>query len=381
MAVVAIAVIDGDTDGGLVRTGPPLSTCVTTRPMQRRWAAWALVFAGWALITVVFAVSSSLTLMLTYQPAQWERTFATSFAEWAPWAAMTPAIAWLARRFRLQRTKWLRGLLVLGFTGLIVAFLKLTFTRMLRSGAGVGDYIQITNFATQYVIYWLVVAAVHAADTYQGARERELRASQLEASLADARLQLLRMQLQPHFLFNTLNTIAELVHESPADAERMIAGLSVLLRETLDASTERVTLAKELLFLERYIDIQRVRFGDRLTFITAIADDARDVLVPALLLQPLVENSIKYGLASRVEAGRIEVRARREESSLVLEVEDDGAGFSAGTLREGVGLSNTRGRLAQLFGAAQRVEIDTPAAGGAIVRITLPWVTALEAGK
>src|SRR4030095_3935878 len=153
-------------------------------------------------------------------------------------------------------------------------------------------------------------AAVHALAYYRAGREGELRASQLEARLADAPLQLLKMQLHPHFLFNTLNTISELVHEDPLTADRMIASLSELLRQSLDAGAgDQVTLAKELELLDRYIDIQRARFGDRLDVRVDVEDEARDALVPILILQPIVENSIRHGPAGRGLAATHQGRA------------------------------------------------------------------------
>lgn len=264
-----------------------------------RWAGWALVVGGWALVAMIFAVSSSLTFMLAYQPPQWSRTFTSAFADWAPWMLLTPVAAWLARQLRLQRGRWMARATTLALIGLPLAFIKLTLTRVMRRSSGVAEYLAITNFTTQYLIYWGVIAATYVSEHYLEARRRELRASQLEASLADARLRLLKMQLQPHFLFNTLNTIAELVHENPVEAERMIERLGALLRETLEGGlSDLVPLAKELDLLERYIAIQRVRFGERLKVRIDAPDELRQALVPSLVLQPIVENSIRYGLVT-----------------------------------------------------------------------------------
>ena len=344
--------------------------------MSRRVALWLLVLAGWTIIAVVFGVGSSLTLAVTsYQPPQWGRSLAAALTEWYAWAALTPLIVWVSRRFRLTRTRWLARFVILAAIGLPVAFAKILLTRILRDVFGVDEYVVISNIATHYSIYWGVVAAVYALDEYQAGRERELRASQLEASLAAARLQLLTMQLQPHFLFNTLNTISELIHESPAAAERMIGGLGLLLRESLDASLkDSVALARELELLQRYVDIQQVRFGDRLA-VTVTADDAvRRALVPTLLLQPLVENSIKHGIAARRQAGRIAIGAERRDDRLIIEIEDDGTGFDVDA-PSGVGLGNTRARLLALYGSHQSLQVTPSAHGGTLVRITIPWTT------
>jgi LytS/YehU family sensor histidine kinase len=177
-------------------------------------------------------------------------------------------------------------------------------------------------------VYWAIVAAAHGLEYYRTNRERELRASQLEARLAQARLQLLQMQLHPHFLFNTLHTVSEIVHEDPDVADRMITGLSELLGETLIAGdVQQVPLHRELELLERYLEIQQARFGDRLRVDVAIEPPLGDALVPHFVLQPLVENAIRHGLGCQVDAGHIRIEARRDEGVLVLEVRDDGRGL------------------------------------------------------
>jgi len=345
--------------------------------VRRRWVIWLLVFSGWTALAVFFAVSSSLTFVAAYQPPQWRLTLLMSLTEWFAWAALTPLVAWLARRFPLRAGAVVTSLAVHAPAGFFIAVLKVTLTRIVRIPiVRTNEYFIISNLATHYVIYWAIVAAVHALAYYRAGRDQELRASQLEARLADARLQLLKMQLHPHFLFNTLNTISELVHEDPATADRMIASLSQLLRESLDAGTaDRVPLRRELDLLDRYVEIQRARFGARLDVAVEIeAADVRDALVPPLMLQPLVENSIRHGLAARVTAGRIRVRAMRRGDRLVLEVQDDGAGLDPhGGTREGVGLGNTRARLQQLYGDAHLVEIRNAEGGGTLVRLTMPW--------
>jgi signal transduction histidine kinase len=344
--------------------------------MRQRVVVWLAVLAAWTLLAAVFAVSSSLTYMLTYQPPQWGRTFLLTLTEWYPWAALTPVVAWLARRFTLTRGR--RGLRVgaLIAAGLPLAISKVMATRLLRIPMGNDDYYQITNLATQYLIYWAIIAVAHANAYYRAERERELRASQAETRLAEARLQLLRMQIHPHFLFNTLNTIAELVHENAAAAERMIGDLSQLLRETLDAGAiDRVTLARELELLDRYVEIQRARFGNRLDVRIRVEPNARDGLVPIFILQPLVENAIRHGLSARVRAGRIEVNAQRHGDRLTISVEDDGVGLTTGELKEGVGLSNSRARLIELYGSNHAFDVTSAAGTGTIVRLSIPWQT------
>ena len=187
---------------------------------------------------------------------------------------------------------------------------------------------------------------------------------------------MLSMQLQPHFLFNTLNTIAELVHQRPEAAERMITDLSHLLRETLHAGlVDRVPVEQELQLLDRYVEIQRARFGDRLTVDVVIDDEAtKSALVPSLLLQPLVENSIKHGIGARAGAGRIEIAISRSGDTLAIDIRDDGRGLGEAEVKDGLGLGNCRSRLQTLYGAANhRLEILNRDTGGAIVRIALPF--------
>ena len=214
------------------------------------------------------------------------------------------------------------------------------------------------------------MAATHGLEYYRRSRERE----QLEARLAETRLQLLGMQLQPHFLFNTLNTIAEMVHEDPDKADTMIAGLSDLLRRTLDLGTvQEIPLAEEVDLMSRYLDIQKARFGDRLRVELSIAGEASRARVPALLLQPLVENAMRHGLAARVDAGRIDIEARVDGGTLILTVTDDGIDHGETmTGPERVGLGNTRARLEALYGAAGRLEITPANERGTRVTVRIP---------
>lgn len=340
---------------------------------MRRSLIWLAVLAGWTLLAVVFAVSSSLTYALTYQPPRWGRTFGMALTEWYAWAALTPLVVWLARRLQLRPSAWVRRALILAALGLPVAMLKVSLTRMARDVAGVREYFLLSHLATHYLIYWGIIAIVHVHAYYRGERDRELRASHAEARLADARLQLLRMQLHPHFLFNTLNAIAELVHESPGTAERMITGLSQLLRETLDSgAVDLVPLGRELELTSRYLDIQRCRFGERLNAQIERQGDVSKALVPIFILQPLVENAIKHGIGAHRFAGRIVIRARGEADRLVIDVEDDGPGIDPGAIRDGIGLSNTRERLRAVYGEAHSFDVAAGPSGGALVRMVIP---------
>lgn len=212
----------------------------------------------------------------------------------------------------------------------------------------------------------------------QQARARALRASQLEARLAEAQLQALQRQLHPHFLFNTLHAIFTLVRLDPGAAEQMIERLSELLRVTLaNTATQEVALAEELAYLDRYLAIEKVHFGDRLDVAVDVPLAIRDAAVPYLILQPLVENAVRHGLAPQRGHGTIAVVGGREGDDLVLSVSDSGRGVTGGhlaTLNEGVGLTNTRARLERLYGGRQRLAFSSPEGGGLVVTLRLPFM-------
>jgi two-component system LytT family sensor kinase len=232
--------------------------------------------------------------------------------------------------------------------------------------------IAASGLPLQLMVYCGVLAAHYAAEYYGKFRERERAAARLEVSLADARLHALELQIQPHFLFNTLNSISALVRAAqPAEAVTMIAGLSDLLRYTLDhAGGQRVTLDDELTITRRYLEIERVRFPDRMSFELDATPEVRRAVVPTLLLQPLAENAIRHGIARQVAPGRVSIRARREGEHLRIEV------FNTGTLaaerRAGVGLRNTEDRLQHLYGDAHAFELRS-AEGGVLASVSLPW--------
>jgi sensor histidine kinase YesM len=239
------------------------------------------------------------------------------------------------------------------------------------------------NFDWEMMTYWAIVGLSHALRYYREARDRELRESQLETHLVEAQLQALQRQLQPHFLFNTLNTISALMHRDLDAADDMIAKLSDLLRLSLqNVGVQEVTLKQELDFLSKYLEIEQTRFRDRLTVVFDIQPDTLDALVPNLVLQPLVENSIKHGIGPRATPGQIAIRSTRVGSMLELEVRDNGVGLSAARLTDfnrGIGLGNTRSRLQHLYGQSHRFEFRQPPGGGLSVLIAIPLVEIAEA--
>jgi hypothetical protein len=362
---------------------------------------------------VIFAVATSLGFFSAFQAFYFVSTFtvrqasfplllALNLSYWYSWACLTPAILWLSRRFPLGQRTWTRSIPVhlAGVIAATLAHVMLTVTSQRAINVLVGDGASwdavgtwqtqaqrmfFLNFDWDMMTYWAIIGLSHSLRFHHEARDRALRASQLETRLVEAQLQALQRQLQPHFLFNTLNTISALMHRDVDAADTMIARLSDLLRLSLQGTgIQEVPLKQELDFLAKYLEIEQTRFRDRLTVAFDIEPDTLDVLVPNLLLQPLVENAIRHGIGPRPMPGRVRIRAVRAGSFLEIDVRDDGVGMSAARLSDfnrGVGLANTRSRLRHLYGSNHRFEFRQPPDGGLSVLIAIPLVEpAVEAG-
>jgi signal transduction histidine kinase len=359
--------------------------------VKRRWMRWGFIFGFWTLLGVFFGIQLYLVNALEYRhPIPWQQAIFWALLDWYIWGAFSPLVLSLARLFHLSRESWAQDLRVH-----LPACVILALSHPLLLAAVTQFFGQVSNpsvtfferfqgaFAIKFhwnlVTYWVIVGVSLALDYYRKYRERELAAAQLEARLAQAQLEALKMQLHPHFLFNTLHAISALMYSDLAAADRMLARLSELLRLTLrNIGAQEVTLKQELEFLEHYLEIEQARFADRLTVQMEIDPATLDAQVPNLLLQPLVENAIRYGIAPREEAGRIEIHARRTNGMLELQVRDDGPGLPDSEeikLKEGIGLANTRARLRQLHGVAQCFELRNAAEGGLVVSVTLPFKT------
>jgi sensor histidine kinase YesM len=230
-------------------------------------------------------------------------------------------------------------------------------------------------------IYWAILASIVSTQYYRRFRDHELRTSQLETQLALAQLQMLRMQLHPHFLFNTLNAISALLHKDADKADIMLARLGELLRTTLESTgTQKIPLRQELEFIQPYLEIEKARLGDRLKVQMDIDPEVMDAAVPNLVLQPLVENAIRHGIAPYAQTGRLDIRARPENGMLRIEVKDNGPGLSpeqqasasAGSFRAGVGIANTRARLQQLYGPHHQFEMTNGPSQGLTVSLLIP---------
>jgi two-component sensor histidine kinase len=313
---------------------------------------------------------------------------------WYLWAFFSPLVVWLARRMSLVRTYWISKLAGHVLTATALALLHsliiVAIQVALQPAASEEMFDQpfwklLTSFAAyelslNLLAYSAIIGITYATDFYRRYKERELVATQLSAQLSQAQLHALRMQLNPHFLFNTMNTIAMLVRKQESDeAVKTLASLSDLLRYVLeDSRTQEVPLRQELEFVERYLAIEQIRFADRLQVRVDAASNTLDAHVPNLLIQPIVENAIIHGIASRASASLVEVTSRKVDDTLVLTVRDDGPGLQgskASDVVEGVGLGNSRARLAQLYGEHQSLELTAAPRQGAIVRITLPFRT------
>jgi len=306
-----------------------------------------------------------------------------SFCWWSPWIAATPFMLIVCRRFTFRKGAWRVPLVVHTLCGVAVGeAVRLIQSVLMKSNFGVEIMpIGIGPLLMGYITYLAFAAAFHGLDYYRLFREREVRASQLEVRLARAQLDMLKMQLHPHFLFNTLHAISTLMHRDIDAAEAMIIKLSDLLRLSLEANDEHeVPLRKELDFLKGYLDIEQIRFGERLTVDLNIAPEARGAHVPNLILQPIVENAVNHGVGKILSQGRIWLHVRKAGETLKIEVGDNGPGLPVGSDSpvSRTGLANTRARLEQLYGQEGRLVFRTPEGGGLVVQITIPFHTKVK---
>lgn len=345
--------------------------------LKRLWIRLLLAVLGWTAVAVFFASQTYLSYKYSGGQVHLWLVLKMNLIEWYLWGLLAPGIIWLARRFPLEREHGARSLALHSVAAVGVSLLKWALNNLLRRyllGFPKGMYL-IYVFHQNFVTYWIMVAATQGYLYYSRYREGQLRTAQLSAQLAQAQLQALRMQLHPHFLFNTLNAISTLVHKDPEIADRMIARLSDLLRLTLEnIGVQEVQLAQELQFLERYLEIERMRFPDRLQVRMRIAPETLDAQAPYLILQPIVENAIRHGIAPRSTPGTVEIRADCKDDRLILQVRDDGPGISPDRVpKEGLGISSTRARLERLYGTDHRFELRNAAEGGLVVTLAMPF--------
>jgi two-component system, LytTR family, sensor kinase len=366
-----------------MRNKPPKS-----KP-QIRWMKWAIIFLCWTGFALFFTSQSYMFQARSAGTIEWKGPLFNWLLGSYAWFALTPLVLKLSNRFPLQRGKLLSSVGIHALAapsfniativifviarGLIVG--PLPETKLLFESVW---HFVIAEFHGGMLVYWVIIGVNQAMDYYRRYRDRELAASNLETRLVEAQLDALRMQLHPHFLFNALNSVSVLMRKDVDAADRMLLQLSGLLRVTLARSAaHEIRLKQELEILERYLEIEQIRFQDRLTVRTQVDTSALDALVPQLFFQPLVENAIRHGIADRETGGVIDISAERQNGMLRLQVRDNGPGLnvSRGNLTEGVGLSNTRSRLEYLYGSCSRFEVCEAEEGGLIVTAAFPFHT------
>jgi len=348
-----------------------------------------LFLGAWTLIGILFVGPFVVQSVAERTEIPWSKV-SSVFVGCYLWGLLFPLIWYLTRRLGFERRSQLKWLLLNLALGLAISSLygvltlvKAEIIRALSTGhlsfgtpAIVPEHL-VAGLAYCLLVYFVIVAVIHAISFYDKYREKELTASRLEGQLALARLQMLKAQLHPHFLFNTLNAISALMHRDVDAADRMITQLSDLLRLSIDQDDRhQVSLGCELEFLDRYLAIERIRFRDRLAVKKDVEPACLQAQVPRLILQPLVENSIRHGIAMRSAAGQVTIRASSKGGRLEIVVADDGPGLSVGRgLREGVGLANTRARLEQLYGSDYRFELVNADGGGLQAVMVIPFET------
>ncbi|HUE96217.1 MAG TPA: histidine kinase [Longimicrobiaceae bacterium] len=354
------------------------------------WRGFLLIVGFWTLYGAVMAANLMVSGFRETTPPTSLVAF-TYLGAYA-WAALTIPGFWLAARFSRSRAHPLAryaslfgiGLIVSLVVSLVLAVLSSYFLRQLLGGTLAGPQgiweIARYRYMNDLLACLLIIAAGVAREYFLQYRARQAEANALRAQLVESRLEVLRAQLNPHFLFNTLNAVSALVAKDPRGVRRMIQLLSEMLRYTLDSAPEpEVTVTQELEMLERYLNILEIRFAGRLQTRIASAPEVRDALVPNLILQPLAENAMKHGVGRAGGHGRIDVDARREGEDVVLTVRDTGSG-EAGPRRPeadgrsgGLGLRHTRERLLQLYGSASRLSLMKDPEGGTVAEVRIPF--------
>ena len=356
--------------------------------LSRRWVRYALIWGVWTIVTLFF--TSQVYVMSTASSQPRKYGYGMELLGQASacylWALATPIVLWLARRYCIQRQNWLRRaafhfvsslifssvLLALHYLALMAIFditTSITAFRVFR-------FVYL-NLEKWLLVYWTILLMSHAFSYYNSYRKGELKASELRTQLVQSQLEALKMQVHPHFLFNTLHSISALLSKDTEAARKMITRLGDFLRLTLENSgSMEVTLQQEIEFLNGYLEIERIRFQDRLTTDIRVDPDVLDVRVPNLILQPIVENAMRHAIGNST-SGRVEVTAVPRNGVVRIEVKDNGPGIDSERMLEsrrgkGLGLANTQARLAGLYGAAARFEMLNNPTGGLVVALEIP---------
>jgi two-component sensor histidine kinase len=341
--------------------------------LRTRAGRWLLFILGWVTLSLLFAPEAYLSFYLRHSAMTWRETLQITVINSAIALLFIPGIVFLARRFPLERATWRVALAVHLPACLVFSVLhSVLYALACHAWQGVVGATLYYRFHPNLLTYWAIVGATQAFDYFRKYKEREREVTRLS-------LEMLKAQMQPHFLFNSLHTISAMMHVDVRRADRMLSRLSSLLRMTLgNIGRQQVRLAEEIAFVEAYLDIERERFGERLELRIEVAHEALDAQVPALFLQPLVENSVRHGFAAPAEDGVISIGAARDGEWLQLTVADNGRGLAGSKPREGVGITNTRARLEQLYGVEHDFRIEDRGTGGVLVSLAIPFRTARD---
>jgi len=359
--------------------------CATDTPAwgaPREWLRLTLYgFAAYTVLFILRVASDAGRMAVHGQPIYWVGLIQDLALEEYTCALFVAPLFMAVRRWPIDRQHWRRNFPILLLVSLTFVVIKYALVlrpieALLLPGAGPSLFTTlVANTIPVLFDFWGVIGVAHAVEFYRRAQARERTAAELRMRLSQAQLEVLRGQLHPHFLFNTLNSIATLVHRDADGADRMVTDLADLLRATLEhQGSHEITLAAELDLLDRYVGIVRGRFQDRLTVEFAVPLEARDALVPQFLLQPLVENALEHGIARRPGPGFVQITAQCVDSELRLSVRDDGPGLvGGGSNGHGVGLANIRSRLAELYGPGDRLTLASATPdGGAVATVIVP---------
>ena len=357
----------------------------TMAPTLLRLSGWV---ALWTLVGLAIASEIYLSSNFLGRSITWSEAISDSLEDWYTYGILSIPVVWVARRYPPELgTRWITASIHLGAAlafSLVYVLVRALVGKVDNLIAGdpatfaeVFKPLLVRTFPFNLLVYGVIISVSHALDYYSKYNEQTVQTLELEKHLTEARLQALLHQLKPHFLFNTLNGIASLMHTDVDAADRMLVRLSELLRITMSQTgSPMTTLRDEIAFLERYLEIEKIRFRNRLKVVIEIDADAIDAQVPSLILQPMVENAMRHGVEPNTRTGLIELRGVRRDANLVLSVSDNGAGIPEGGLkREGIGVANTRARLTELYGDSQKFELVNRPEGGMCVRITIPFTT------
>ena len=360
------------------------------KPPPNTPSPWLWITFLWLGVGLIDASQTVFPMRAQGMHHNWVRLFLVSVIDWLPWALATPMVVRVGRRYPPFRPPVVKAVAVhLGFVaiiGLVTAGWSALLEVLLDPWAvspPASSYITLWLARFSYgllaslIVYGFIQAIVFAMDSAERATRQHTEAALIGEQLAKAKLDGLRHQMDPHFMFNTLNAIAGLVRDHKSEAAiSMIVGLSDLLRRSArDTDRPHVTLGEEIEYLQRYLEIQRARFGERLEVILDVPQDLCRILVPNLILQPLVENAIKHGIAKRADGGRIAVTARRAGDLLQLHVFNDGPRLNGNWERSanGIGIANLRQRLEILYGNHFELNMCSPESGGVAVEVSIPF--------